>query len=143
MNKANSKKLGAAIREKRRACGMTQNQLSDRAGINRSHLSLIETGEHHPTHKTVSEIARVLKCTPEDLLWVGDYLADINEQTANRIYPGLRELLDDPTAVMLYNITDEEKRILKTIRLQWKNPSKEFFLQALLDYRKNRERGRN
>ncbi len=119
--------------------GMTQQALADKAGINRSHLSLIETGEHHPTKRTVEEIARALKTTPEDLQWVGDYLAELDELSSQHLYPGLRELLEDPTAVMLYNITEDEKRILKSIRLQWKNPSKDFFLQALLDYRRSRE----
>ena len=140
MNKEQNKKLGAAIRERRKSLGMTQQLLSDSAGVNRSHLSLIETGEHHPSKRTMEEIARALQTTPENLEWVRDYLADLDDISNHQLYPGLRELLEDPSEVMLYSITEEEKRILKTIRLQWKNPSKKFFLQALLDYRRSREK---
>ena len=139
MNKEHNKRLGAAIRERRKAKGMTQQQLSDLADVNRSHLSLIETGEHHPTKRTVEEIAKALDTTLEALEWAGDYLAELDDLAPRQLYPGLRALLEDPTAVMLYNITEEEKRVLKSIRLQWYNPSKEFFLQALVDYRRNKE----
>jgi hypothetical protein len=57
-----------------------------------------------------------------------------------KIYPGLKELLNDPDAITLYKITEEEQRILRSIRLQWNNPSKQFFLQALLDYRNSRKK---
>ena len=143
MNKDQNKKFGAAIRERRKSKGMTQQQLSDIAGVNRSHLSLIETGEHHPSKRTAEEIAKALDTTLEALQWAGDYLAELDELAPRQLYPGLRALLEDPTAGMLYNITEEEKRILKSIRLQWHNPSKEFFLQALVDYRRNKEKGRN
>ena len=140
MDKEKNKKLGAAIRERRRKLEITQSKLSERSGVNRSHLSLIESGEHHPTKKTMQDIAKALLTTPEDLQWEGDYLAGVDSVSTTRLYPGLQQLLDDPTAVMLYNITDDERRILKTIRLQWENPSKDFFLQALLDYRRSREK---
>jgi transcriptional regulator with XRE-family HTH domain len=140
MNNERQKNLGAAIRERRRALNMTQTSLADKAGINRSHLSLIETGEHRPTRKTVQEIARALDITPEALEWTGDYLAELSQVSERKIYPGLKELLNDPDAITLYKITEEEQRILRSIRLQWNNPSKQFFLQALLDYRNSRKK---
>jgi transcriptional regulator with XRE-family HTH domain len=113
--------------------------LAEKAGIDRSHLSLIESGEHHPTKRTVEKIAQALDCTPEELQWTGDYLAGLSQISYRKIYPGLRELLNDADALTLYKISEEEKRALLSIRLQWNNPSKQFFIQALLDYRRSRE----
>ena len=118
---------------------MTQAELSERSGINRSHLSLIESGEHRPTKDTVEAIAGALETTPEDLKWTGEYLAEMENFSDSRMYPGLRELMNDKKAMTLYKISEDEKRILRSIRLQWKNPSKQFFIDALLDYRLSRE----
>ena len=139
-----STKLGAAIRDRRRRLRLTQSQLSKRADINRSHLSLIESGEHHPNARTIEAIARALNTTSEGLEWTGDYLATIDEIPKQKMYPGLRELLEDEKTMTLYKISAEEKRVLQSIRLQWKNPSKQFFEDALLDYRlskKNEDEG--
>ncbi len=133
------RRLGAAIRERRRRLSLTQADLAERAGVNRSHLSLIESGEHLPTRKTIAEIARALDTTPEELEWTGEFLENIAAGESG-LYPGLAELLQDPREVMKYRITDEEKMILRTIRLQWRNPSKQFFIDALLDYRMSKER---
>jgi transcriptional regulator with XRE-family HTH domain len=133
-------RLGSAIREKRRERGFTQFDLSEKAGLDRSHLSLIESGEHHPTKRTVEKIALALDCTPEELQWTGDYLAGLSQISYRKIYPGLRELLNDADALTLYKITEEEKLALLSIRLQWNNPSKQFFIQALLDYRRSRNK---
>ena len=134
------RRLGGAIRERRRRLNFTQSRLAELAGVNRSHLSLIESGEHLPTKKTIAEIARALDTTPAELEWSGEFLASIAEAAEGRLYPGLAELLNDPREVMKYRITEEEKAVLKTIRLQWRNPSKQFFIDALLDYRLSRER---
>ena len=133
------KQLGAAIRERRKFLNQIQSDLAKTAGINRSHLSLIETGEHRPSKRTLSEIARALDTTAEELESTGEYLADAAKTSGGRMYPGLWELLNDPDAMTLYQITEEEKHILRTIRLQWNNPSKGFFIQALLDYRNSRK----
>ena len=135
------KQLGAAIRERRKFLNLTQLNLAKTAGINRSHLSLIETGEHRPSKRTLSEIARALDTTAEELESTGEFLAEAARTIRGRMYPGLWELLNDPDAITLYQITEEEKRILRTIRLQWNNPSKGFFIQALLDYRNSRKEG--
>jgi len=135
-----SRNLGAAIRERRRLLNMTQADLAKKADINRSHLSLIESGEHHPNRSTLSSLAEALDTTPDGLKYTGDYLGAVKEVSDTDIYPGLQELLNDRKEVIMYNITEEEIRILRSIRLQWKNPSKQFFLEALLDYRLSREK---
>ncbi|MBL7190371.1 helix-turn-helix domain-containing protein [bacterium] len=135
-NRIEIRRLGAAIRERRLQADMSQADLAEKADMNRSHLSLIETGEHMPTKRTIEKIAQALNTSPDDLKYFGEIISQFNMPADGTLYPGLRELLNDPNDLLLYKITDEEKRVLKSIRLQWKNPSKRFFIEALLEYRR-------
>jgi hypothetical protein len=56
------------------------------------------------------------------------------------MYDGLAELLQDESQRLMMNITEEEVELLRTIRLNSRiRPSKQFFIQALLDYRKSKQ----
>ncbi|MCP4164887.1 MAG: HAD-IA family hydrolase [Chloroflexi bacterium] len=63
------KSLGIAIQERREQCGLTQDELSDRAGLAYSTLAKIERGVvKNPSVFTVSSLAQALGCTVEELL---------------------------------------------------------------------------
>jgi transcriptional regulator with XRE-family HTH domain len=52
------------IRIKRKALGLTVQELADQVGITKQALSRIELGDNTPTPKTLAAICRVLKTTP-------------------------------------------------------------------------------
>lgn len=56
------KVLGQRIRETRKALGFTQEQLADRAGIDRSYIGGVERGERNLTFKVLCEICTALEC---------------------------------------------------------------------------------
>ena len=60
--------LGGRIRECREAAGLTQAQLSSRAGVGRVTLTRIEKGEHSPRTETLTAIARALGVEVQDLI---------------------------------------------------------------------------
>ena len=60
--------LGGRIRERREAAGLTQAELSSRAGVGRVTLTRIEKGEHSPRTATLTAIARALGAEVEDLI---------------------------------------------------------------------------
>ena len=60
--------LGGRIRGCREAAGLTQAELSSRAGIGRVTLTRIEKGEHSPRTGTLTAIARTLGVEVEDLI---------------------------------------------------------------------------
>ena len=60
--------LGGRIRERRETAGVTQAELSSRAGIGRVTLTRIEKGEHSPRTETLTAIARALGVEVEDLM---------------------------------------------------------------------------
>lgn len=63
-----AKAFGAVVRARRTERGIAQEDLANRAGIERSHLGKIERGEHMPTLVLILKIARALGCSSADLM---------------------------------------------------------------------------
>lgn len=56
------------LSEARRKAGLTQDQLADRAGVDQTTISSLETGrKSSPKFDTVLRLARVLNIAPEQL----------------------------------------------------------------------------
>lgn len=62
------KRLGSLIRERRRELDLSQEALSDAAGIDRSHMGKIERGERNVTLLNLVRIAAALGELPSVLL---------------------------------------------------------------------------
>jgi len=62
------KRLGVAVRNARKARGLSQEALADAAGIDRSHMGKIERGERNVTLLNVLRIAAALNGSAADLL---------------------------------------------------------------------------
>ncbi|WP_409280112.1 helix-turn-helix domain-containing protein [Pseudomonas sp. KCJK8751] len=60
--------FGTVLRQKRKAAGLTQEQLSYEADIQRNYVSLIERGVHQPTVAVLFKLARALNCTPASFI---------------------------------------------------------------------------
>jgi transcriptional regulator with XRE-family HTH domain len=61
------RKLGARVKELRKARKMTQQELADKIHIAPKHLSRIEVGGNFPSLKTLAKISRHLKVELTDL----------------------------------------------------------------------------
>lgn len=59
---------GTVIRRLRLEKGMSQELLSGLAGIARTHLSMIETGQKQPNFETVWKLALALDLRPSELV---------------------------------------------------------------------------
>ena len=68
-----SKHFGATVRITRKTLNMTQEELANTAGINRSHMGQIERGQKSASLPTIDRIAKALHCSPAQLL---DYTKD-------------------------------------------------------------------
>ena len=133
-------KIGARIRKARKSAGDSQQELADRIRVNRSYLSLIENGKCSPTFDFLEKIAEGMAVTVEDLV-LGQPITGLirTDSAEGPLYEGLAELLDDEEQMLLMNPSADELDILKTIRVDLRfRPSKRFFVEALLDYRKHR-----
>ncbi|HEX8385602.1 MAG TPA: helix-turn-helix transcriptional regulator [Rubricoccaceae bacterium] len=61
-------RLGAAVRTRRRALGLSQEGLAERADIHMTYVGMVERGERNPTYTNVLRIARGLGCTMSALV---------------------------------------------------------------------------
>jgi transcriptional regulator with XRE-family HTH domain len=50
-------KFGNAVRKARTAAGLTQEDLADRSGLDRSYIGGVERGERNPTLSVIEKIA--------------------------------------------------------------------------------------
>jgi transcriptional regulator with XRE-family HTH domain len=133
-------KIGDRVRQARKTVGDSQEDLAERIKVNRSYISLVENGKSSPTFEFLEKVAGGLNMNVEDLV-VGQPITglvsyDVNEGPA---YEGLVDLLHDEEQMLLMNPSPDELGILKTIRVDSRyRPSKRFFIEALMYYRKNK-----
>ena len=59
--------MRAKLKAARRAAGMTQQQLADKAGISRVYVANLEAAKYTPTITVAQNIANALGVTPNDL----------------------------------------------------------------------------
>ncbi len=59
--------LGNKIRQLRKAKGLSQERLAEKAGLTQQHVSLIEKGSFLPGMSTISRIAKVFNVPIDDL----------------------------------------------------------------------------
>jgi transcriptional regulator with XRE-family HTH domain len=134
-------KIGARILQARKIAGLSQEQLADRIDVNRSYLSLVENGKSSPTFEFLEKIAAGIEINVEDLV-IGQQISGLVtvDPEQGPIYDGLSELLHDSEQMLLMNPSQDEIDILRSIRVDSHyRPSKRFFIEVLLDFRKTRQ----
>ncbi len=62
-----TEQIGGRIKALRKEKGMNQEQLAKASGLPQSHISRLENGQHSPSHKTISALAKALGVTTRDL----------------------------------------------------------------------------
>jgi transcriptional regulator with XRE-family HTH domain len=60
--------FGAAVRERRKAHGWTQERLAERAGVAAIHVGFVERGENVPKLTMILRIAKALGVRPGELI---------------------------------------------------------------------------
>jgi transcriptional regulator with XRE-family HTH domain len=60
-------RFGSAVRDRREALGLTQEEFADRAGIHRTYVSDIERGSRNPSLVNIERIAEALELTLSEL----------------------------------------------------------------------------
>ncbi|MGJ0391536.1 MAG: helix-turn-helix domain-containing protein [Methylocystis sp.] len=67
MNQATLKTLGQRIRDRRKSLDWTQEELADKAEIDRSYIGGVERGERNLTFTVLCQICAALKCDVAEL----------------------------------------------------------------------------
>lgn len=140
-------KIGDSVRAMRRKVGINQGELADKAGINRSYLSMIENGKSNPTMDVIENLAHGLGVNPSVLM---NAIASTERSEPKHfeydtehefeMYQGLKDFLGSKEELLMMNPSEEEIEWLKSGRFGRNyQPSKEFFRQLLIAHRKSRD----
>ena len=68
MASASTIAFGQVLRRRRRAAGLSQEALAERADVSRNFVSLLERGRHSPSLDMLVALAAVFACTPSTLV---------------------------------------------------------------------------
>ncbi len=60
--------IGGVLRAKREKLGISQEELAERAGIDRTYVSILERGLKSPTIETFEKICSALRTLPERVI---------------------------------------------------------------------------
>lgn len=140
MNKNTPLDIGQRLHEARRAADLSQDTLAREVRVNRSYLSLVENGRSSPTIEFLEKVAAGLNMRVEELILGSAAFRYLSlSERHGYVYRGLHELLEDQEQMLLMNPSPEEIEILKSIQLHPDHdPTKRFFVDALLDLRRTR-----
>jgi len=131
--------LGDRIRQIRREKKITQEELADKASINRSYLSVIENGHSSPTVEVVERLAKGLGVNLWTLLAETEgkhFRYDTEEEY--EMNAGLREFLEDQDEMLLAQPSAAEIEDLKRIVFHGQvRMDKRFYRDALLAIRRS------
>ena len=104
------KTIGAQIRRMRKAKGMTQEQLAEKAGVGVTHISHIETGRSIPSLEMIVSFINALDCSADELLCV-----EVAKDVALR-NNWLTELVEDCSSLEIKMIADMVASLKESMR---------------------------
>lgn len=109
MSELNFKVIGSKIKERRRALGITQEQIANQLDVNPSHISNIECGRANPSLTALVKIANILQCSVDCFICEEYHYEQITDE---------QKTLDSMILEKLeYCNQDKKERILKMIEL--------------------------
>lgn len=90
----NEKPIGIRIMQRRKALGLSQEELAEQVGLSKNHISNIECGKSMPTTRFILQICSILGETPDYYL-----IGKITEET-DRISELVKRLPDKSQHVL-------------------------------------------
>ena len=116
--------IGLRIREKREDIGITQEDLGNRIGKNKSHISNLENAKYNPTIRSLTSIANALEIEVWELMKPDNVLSP-KILESNAALQDFISKLDEKKI----DIKSEEFRLLENLRIKGELPgSKEVYL---------------
>lgn len=91
-------KIGKTIRDLRKSKNLNQSELSSFTGITQTALSQIESDKKFPNQGTLERISKALGVTPAAIYIMSaseDDVPEENRKTFNKVYPGLKQMLEE------------------------------------------------
>ena len=120
--------FGEQIKRRRRATGLTQEQLADLAGVSRTTLRNAERGRHHPRGGRAEALLGVLeRAESGELLSACERCADIEARTADLVRGEIADLLEalvDAFPEELFPDDPRTPEALRVMRQSYRNAAR-------------------
>jgi transcriptional regulator with XRE-family HTH domain len=119
--------FGEVIRSRRRALGFTQDEVAVRIGTSKPYVAHLESGNRHPSDKTVARLAEVLGIDGRELFFLANPNTEAMLSSAEG-QPAEGSVWDqfqkDADLQSLHGITPDEMEVLRRVSLlgQFRSP---------------------
>jgi transcriptional regulator with XRE-family HTH domain len=102
---------GKALRIARAMAGLQQKELADRAGLNSSHISLMEMGKRKPSVQALDKLCKALRIPNDLFMLLGADARDLSIGNSD----GIRRAADS-LAQVLFSHAPRQRRAKKSSR---------------------------
>jgi len=119
----NDETFGQVLKQARQSLGLSQQTLAQKLGVRASHVGYLEQGRRRPSLKLLKSLADTLGVDKERLFLLSHPEAKdlIDDNASKRCGSGKRnayqELVADKAALVRYNVTSNELKVLSHITL--------------------------
>jgi transcriptional regulator with XRE-family HTH domain len=111
--------FAAVIRQRRRQLDLTQQEVARKVGTSIGYITLLESGQRHPSEKVVTKLAAVLGLDQRELFFRAnpstEFLISQPENSGN--LPVWDAFCRDEALHKLYDISEQEMRALSQVAL--------------------------
>ncbi len=119
--------FGEVIRSRRRALGLTQDEVATRIGTSKPYVAHLESGNRHPSDKTVARLADVLGLDGRELFLLANPHTEALLFSAEGQPPESsvwEQFQKDGDLQILYGVTPDEMEVLRRVSLlgQFRSP---------------------
>jgi len=122
LNNSDQKTLGAVIKDRRKALGLSQRQLAERLGVKAAHVAYLELNRRRPSLSLLARIANVLCLESRSLLILahpeaGLLLATPKKPARSRNGDVWRRFMADKALLAQHRIEPRELKVLSQVNL--------------------------
>ena len=115
-------KLGEFLRTRREELGLTQRQLSQKIGVEGSHVAFIESGRRKPSLKLVGRMADTLGVDRQELLVLAHpeakaLIAEPASEPSKKTAPSWQRFIKNHALLTRYHVTKRELQTLEHLSL--------------------------
>ena len=132
----NTNQLGELLKARRRGLGLTQRRLSDKLGVEASHVAFIESGRRRPSLRLVAKVADALGLDRQQLLILAHpetkaLIAETKSKPLKKTALSWQRFIKNHELLARYHVTDRELHALENLSLLGTVHSAKEFLAIL------------
>ena len=133
MARTRERSFGQVIRERRRQLDLTQEDTARGIKTSTPYVGHLESGKRHPSYRTVTRLAKVLRLDRRELFFLANprALALLSPETKSTIDSAWDDFRKNEHLRRVHNIASDEMKMLSQVALLGGEPSARDFIYIL------------